>query len=62
MGGVPQELLWRYIFGIGAILSAFGLVLRFVATKDAKKFTDSKAAAARRFASKQNVKLSEVKR
>jgi len=44
VGGVPHHILWRWIFGLGSILSAAGLVLRFLTTKDSEKFTESKAA------------------
>ena len=33
VSGVPDELLWRWIFGVGVILSALGLVLRYFTTK-----------------------------
>jgi len=44
VGGVPSNLLWRWIFGVGSILSAFGLVLRILTTKDSEKFKEGKAA------------------
>ncbi|CAK9027635.1 Glycerophosphoinositol permease 1 (Glycerophosphodiester transporter GIT1) [Durusdinium trenchii] len=46
VSGVPPNLLWRWIFGIGSILSAFGLVLRWLTTKDSEKFVASKKAEA----------------
>ena len=44
VAGVPQELLWRWIFGVGVILSALGLVLRYLTTQDSQKFVESKKA------------------
>jgi PHS family inorganic phosphate transporter-like MFS transporter len=44
VAGVPGETLWRWIFGVGAMLSFFGLILRYYATKDSAKFTQAKAA------------------
>ncbi|CAE7416539.1 GIT1, partial [Symbiodinium pilosum] len=44
VAGVPHEMLWRWIFGVGVILSALGLVLRYLTTKDSQKFVESKEA------------------
>ncbi|CAJ1461308.1 unnamed protein product, partial [Effrenium voratum] len=44
IGGVPDHLLWRWIFGVGSILSFFGLILRYMTTQDSAKFKASKAA------------------
>eukprot|EP00930_Biecheleria_cincta_P011593 TRINITY_DN11453_c0_g1_i2.p1 TRINITY_DN11453_c0_g1~~TRINITY_DN11453_c0_g1_i2.p1 ORF type:complete len:493 (+),score=78.25 TRINITY_DN11453_c0_g1_i2:78-1481(+) len=43
VAGVPADRLWRWIFGVGAILSFFGLILRYYATKDSAKFTQARA-------------------
>ncbi|CAE7288607.1 GIT1 [Symbiodinium microadriaticum] len=42
--GVPHELLWRWIFGVGVMLSACGLVLRYLTTQNSQKFVESKKA------------------
>ncbi|CAE7233711.1 GIT1 [Symbiodinium sp. CCMP2592] len=44
LAGVPHELLWRWIFGVGVILSALGLVLRYLTTQNSQKFVESKKA------------------
>ena len=44
VAGVPHELLWRWIFGVGVILSACGLVLRYLTTQNSQKFVESKKA------------------
>lgn len=44
VGGVPGNLLWRWIFGVGSILSGFGLILRILTTQDSEKFKEGKAA------------------
>lgn len=44
VGGVPAHLLWRWIFGIGSILSALGLILRIMTTQDSGRFLEGKAA------------------
>lgn len=44
VGGVPENLLWRWIFGVGSILSGFGLILRILTTQDSEKFKEGKAA------------------
>ncbi|CAE7454749.1 GIT1 [Symbiodinium necroappetens] len=44
VSGVPHELLWRWIFGVGVILSACGLVLRYLTTQNSQKFVESKKA------------------
>ena len=44
VAGVAHELLWRWIFGVGLILSVTGLVLRCLTTKDSQKFADAKRA------------------
>mmetsp|Transcript_36964 Transcript_36964/g.85464 ORF Transcript_36964/g.85464 Transcript_36964/m.85464 type:complete len:464 (-) Transcript_36964:159-1550(-) len=44
VGGVPHEVLWRWIFGIGTILALAGLVLRILTTKDSASFKESKEA------------------
>ncbi|CAE7550297.1 GIT1, partial [Symbiodinium natans] len=44
VGGVPHEQLWRWIFGVGVILSALGLVLRYLTTQDSQKFVEGKEA------------------
>lgn len=62
VGGVPDELLWRWIFGIGALLSAWGLVLRITTIQDAEKFKESKAGAARRRLRRLSCSLKKVKR
>jgi len=38
LSGMPGQMIWRMIFGIGALLSITGLFLRIVITKDSKKF------------------------
>ena len=62
VGGFPDELLWRWIFGIGALLSAWGLVLRITTIQDAEKFKESKAGAARRRLRRLSCSLKKVKR
>jgi len=44
VAGVPHEMLWRWIFGVGVILSALGLVLRYLTIQDSLKFVQSKEA------------------
>ena len=44
VAGVPHELLWRWIFGVGVILSALGLVLRYLTIQNSQKFVESKKA------------------
>lgn len=44
VAGVPANRLWRWIFGVGAMLSFFGLILRYYVTKDSVKFTEAKLA------------------
>lgn len=34
VAGVPDDLLWRFIFAIGSVLSLLGLVLRFMVTEN----------------------------
>ena len=51
VGGVPHELLWRWIFGVGVILSALGLALRYFAIQDSQKFVESKQAEQKHHAS-----------
>jgi len=43
IAGVPDDLLWRLIFAVGAALSLLGLILRYTTTQDSIKFTDMKA-------------------
>ena len=44
VSGVPHELLWRWIFGIGVLLSASGLALRYLTTQNSQKFVESRTA------------------
>lgn len=44
VSGVPEHLLWRWIFAVGSILSGFGLLLRILTTKDSQKFKEGKKA------------------
>lgn len=44
VSGMPGHLLWRWIFAVGSILSAFGLLLRILTTKDSEKFKEGKKA------------------
>mmetsp|Transcript_33744 Transcript_33744/g.86437 ORF Transcript_33744/g.86437 Transcript_33744/m.86437 type:complete len:309 (+) Transcript_33744:512-1438(+) len=45
ISGMPAHLIWRMIFAFGSLLAFMGLVLRFVTTKDSKKFVKAAKAA-----------------